>query len=245
MARRETAAWFPFSAREIELALGLFAFVTACLAFLGVENRALAWVALAYVVFVYLAGLLVRGRQGKFTFVRDGAVRGSGYAPYFRRATKSLLLLHTDDDAPSEELLGLYRTLLERGVELRRVIFLRPDHAAGAYDWVVSFGEHARLKQRVVLPQKADFMRMSFVVVDERWAILSVPGDAAVDGEGYAGSFVLRHLLVIEDPEVAEAFTEAHSQLWRRAAPLEDVTRLADPARLVERLRGKRPKQAT
>jgi hypothetical protein len=245
MARTRDRSWFPFQAREVELVLGVFAFLTACLTFIGADNRALAWVALAFVLFSYLAGLLVHARQERFTFIREGAVRGSAYAPYFRRATKSLLLVHADDDAPSEELLGIYRVLLERGVELRRVIFLQPDHARGAYDWIVKFGEHARLKQRVVLPQEAGVMRMSFVVVDDQRAMFSVPGDAAVDGEEYSGNFVLRHLLVVKDREVAEAITEAHSQLWRRAAVLEDVSSLADPAQLSERLRGRRRKQPT
>ena len=110
-----------------------------------------------------------------------------------------------------------------RGVELRRVIFIRPDHAPGAYDWVHRFGRHERLQQRVILPDRADVMRLSFVVVDERWSILSVPGDAAVDGEGYAGRYLLRHLLAIEDAEIAEAFTEVHRQLWRRATVVDEA----------------------
>lgn len=214
--------WFPFSILEVEVVLALFAFLTSALAFLGVEKRPLAWFTLGYLGFAYLAGLLVRARRAGFTFLRDGALRGTGYARFFRRATRSLLLLHTDDDSPSEELLGLYRTLLDRGVELRRVIFVRPDHAPGAYDWIRKFGRHERLQQRVVLPDRADVMRLSFVVVDERWSILSVPGDAAVDGEGYAGRYVLRHLLAIEDAEIAEAFTEVHRQLWRRASVIDE-----------------------
>ena len=233
----QSRTWFPFTLTEVEVALGLFGFVTACLAFLGAKNSVLAWVTLGYVALAYLAGLVVHARRPGFTFMRDGAVRGAGYAQFFRRATRSLLLLHTDDDAPSEELLGLYRTLLDRGVELRRVIFVRPDHAPGAYDWVRKFGRHERLQQRVVLPDRAEVMRFSFVVVDERWSILSVPGDAAVDGEGYAGRFVLRHLLAIEDAEIAEAFTEVHRQLWRRAAVIDDEAVFADPKQVIERCR--------
>lgn len=213
--------WFPFSATEVEIALGLYALLTSALAFLGVERHALAWFTLGYLAFLYQAGLLVHARRSGFTFLRDGALRGAGYARFFRHARQSLLLLHTDDDSPNDELLGLYRTLLDRGVELRRILFVRPDHAPGAYDWVRRFGRHDRLQQRVVLPDRADVMRLSFVVVDERWAILSVPGDAAIDGEGYAGRYVLRHLLAIEDPEIAEAFTEVHRQLWRRASVID------------------------
>ena len=215
--------WFPFTATEVELALGLCALSTSTLAYLGLERHLLAWTTLGALAFAYLAGLVAHSRRSGFVFLRDGALRGAGYARFFRRATRSLLLLHTDDDSPSDELLGLYRTLLDRGVELRRVIFIRPDHAPGAYDWVHRFGRHERLQQRVILPDRADVMRLSFVVVDERWSILSVPGDAAVDGEGYAGRYLLRHLLAIEDAEIAEAFTEVHRQLWRRATVVDEA----------------------
>ena len=57
----------------------------------------------------------------------------------------------------------------------------------------------------------------SFVVVDERFVLVAVPGDAAVESETYSDRLVLRHLLVVEDEEVARAFSEVHSQLWRRA----------------------------
>ena len=223
--------WFPFSIPEVEVTLAVYALSTSTLAFLGVEKRPLAWFTLGYLALAYMAGLMVHARRPGFTLLRDGALRGAGYARFFRGATRSLLLLHTDDDSPSDELLGLYRTLLDRGIELRRVIFIRPDHAPGAYDWVHRFGRHERLQQRVILPDRADVMRLSFVVVDERWSILSVPGDASVDGEGYAGRYVLRHLLAIEDAEIAEAFTEVHRQLWRRAT-LVDETLFAGLPRL-------------
>ena len=120
--------WFPFSATEVEVALGLYALLTSALAFLGVERHALAWLTLGYLAFVYQAGLLVHARRSGFTFLRDGALRGAGYARFFRHARQSLLLLHTDDDSPSDELLGLYRTLLERGVELlERGTLLAPE----------------------------------------------------------------------------------------------------------------------
>jgi hypothetical protein len=237
MALMQASRWFPFTHIEVEVALGLFGFLSACLAFLGVQNSVLAWGTLGYVALAYIAGLVVHVRRSGFTFMRDGAVRGVGYAQFFRRATRSLLLLHTDDDSPSEELLGLYRTLLDRGIELRRIIFIRSDHARGAYEWVRKFGHHERLQQRVILAERAEVMRVSFVVVDERWSILSVPGDAAVDGEGYAGRFVLRHLLAIEDAEIAEAFTEVHRQLWRRAAIIDDEAMFDDPKRVLERAR--------
>lgn len=229
--------WFPFSAIELEIAMGAFGVLTACLVFFGAEQDVLAVLAVIYLVVFYVAGLLVHSRRNSLTFIRDGGLQGSGYLAYFRKAKSSLLLLHTDDDPPGDELLGLYRTLLDRGVELRRVIFVRPDHAPTAYSWVQSFGRHASLEQRVVLPDQADMMRISFVVVDERWVMISVPGDAAIDAEGYATRFVLRHLLVVEDPQVVEAFTEVHSQLWRRAIKLEDERLLAEPAAHVRSLR--------
>jgi hypothetical protein len=80
-------------------------------------------------------------------------------------------------------------------------------------------------------------MRLGFVVVDGRWAILALPGGAAVDSEGYATSFVLRDLLVVEDPDAAGALTEVHSQLWRRAAPLQDPKLLRSPQALAANLR--------
>lgn len=235
--RRSGAVWFPFTVWEVELVLAVFAFAATCLTFLGLDGRTLAYASLGYVVLAYLAGLLAHARRSPFVFVRDGAVKGEGYARYFRQARKSLLLLHIDDDAPSEELLGLYRTLLARGVEVRRIVFVRPGHAPDAYSWLADFGSHERLRQRVVLPERADLMRVSFVVVDERWSILSVPGSSAVDTERYAARFVLRHLLVVDNSDVAEAFTEAHTQLWRRAVAVDDADVFREPARLSEQLR--------
>ena len=103
--------WFPFTATEVQIVLGSFAFLFTCLGLIGVERRALAWSTLGYVLLVYLAGLLVHARRIPFAFMRDGALQGLGYVPYLRRAKRSLLLLHTDDDPPGEELLGLYRAL--------------------------------------------------------------------------------------------------------------------------------------
>ena len=164
--------WFPFSIPEVEVSLAIYALSTSTLAFLGVEKRPLAWFTLGYLAFAYLAGLLVHARRPGFTLLRDGALRGAGYARFFRGATRSLLLLHTDDDSPSDELLGLYRTLLDRGIELRRIIFIRPDHAPGAYDWVHRFGRHERLQQRVILPDRAD------VIVEDEPLVLQHLRDA-------------------------------------------------------------------
>ena len=237
MPRRQKSPWFPFTALEIQIGLGLFAFLTTSLAFTGAEQQIIAWAALGFVVLAYLAGLLVHSKKSSFTFLKGGGLQGIGHVPYFRKAKTSLLLLHTDDDSPGEELLGLYRSLLKRGVEIRRILFLRPELAPDAYTWVQAFGKHDGLKHRVVLPEQADVMRFGFVIVDEKCVILSVPGGAAMDAEGYASRFVLKHLLVLDDPDVADAFTEVHSQLWSRATVLDDEELLADSQKLARSLK--------
>jgi len=63
---------------------------------------------------------------------------------------------------------------------------------------------------------------MSFVVVDERWVLIAVPGGDAIHGEDYSNNLIMRHLLVVDDTRVAAGFTTIHEQLWRRAAPLPD-----------------------
>lgn len=199
------------------MAFAVFGCAVSLLALLEVGNRVLLFFAVGYAVVGYLAGLLVHCRETRSRFIRDGAIRGRGYAPYFRRARRSLLLTHCDEDAPSEELLGIYSELLERGVELRRVVFLRGDHRQRSYEWLHRFGEREGLENRFVQPDRSEVARLSFVVVDERYVILSIPGGEAVDGEHYSRRFVLRHLLVVEDKDVAVAFTEVHRQLWLRA----------------------------
>ncbi len=212
--------WFPFSATEFQVALGVLALLESCLGFLGVAAYLLAWSTLGFLILTYIAGLLVYSRRGAFAFHLNGALQGRGYLPYFRKAQHSLLLLHVDDDPPGEELLGLYRGLLDKGVELRRILFVRPEQAPHAFEWVAQFGEHKGLQQRLVPPEQADLVRMSFVVVDERWVIIAVPGGAAVHGEDYSKNLIMRHLLAIDDANVAAGFTTIHEQLWRRAASL-------------------------
>jgi|GEM_PF-5017850 len=205
MNARSRPRWFLFTSTEIEVTLGVFAFAETLLVILDAERPVLIAFACAYVVTAYLAGLIVHSRSSKFRFVRDGAVGGAGYVPYFRRAKRGLLLLHTDDDPPGEELLGLYRAQLERGVELRRVIFLRPEQGAEALDWVRRFGGHPRLLQRFVQREQASLMRLSFVVVDEQCVLIAVPGNAAVESEAYtprlAFSFSERSTRYIVDSE--------------------------------------------
>lgn len=186
----------------------------------GVSPHALAVGTGTFLVVAYLAGLLVhdRRRLRVFDFIEDGGLRGRGYVPFFRTAQHSLFLTHTDDDAPSEELLGLYHTLLARSVQLRRVTFLRPGRESAR--WLADFGEHANLEQRVVPPERGELLPLSFAVIDESVVVVSVPGYSAIDASQYATRFVLRHLLVIHDTAVACVFLEMHRQLWERAIPL-------------------------
>lgn len=203
------------------MGLALFALLESGIAIAGLSREVMAWSSGAYFLVAYIAGLTVHSRRSSLTFLPDGALQGRGYIPYFRRATSSLLLLHTDDDQPSDELLGLYAGLLKRGVAIRRVVFLRPEQDPEVYSWVVRFGESEGLQQRLVPPAQASLVRTSFAVVDERYVLLSINGTSPVDGEEYAGRLVLRHLLVLENHQVVRAFCEAHEQLWRRAQPLD------------------------
>ena len=219
--RRRAGDWFPFSVGEIEFALAVGGFLVTSLALVGVPAETLAIGTGLFLLVTYLAGMLVYNRRGLrvFHFVEDGGVRGGGYVPYFRGARYSLFLTHTDDDAPSDELLGLYRTLLAKDVQLRRVTFLRPK--TESVRWLAEFGEHPNLEQRVVPPERADLLPLSFAVVDESVVVVSVPGYSAIDASQYATRFVLRHLIVIHDLAVARVFLEMHRQLWDRALPLQ------------------------
>lgn len=156
--RRSGRGWFPFTVGEVELVLAVVGFAVTSLAFVDVPPRLLAVGSGVCLAVTYLAGLLVYERRGLrvFDFIEDGGLRGGGYVPYFRTAEHSLFLTHTDDDAPSEELLGLYRTLLARGVQMRRVTFLRA--GAESARWLAEFGEHPNLEQRVVPSERAGLL---------------------------------------------------------------------------------------
>lgn len=173
-----------------------------------------------------------------FEFIEDGGLRGRGYLPYLRTARHSLFLTHADDDSPSDELLAVYRELLERNVEMRRGLFLRGDGRGAS--WIARFGDHPRLLQKAVLPDRAEVMRISFVVVDEEVVILSVPGFGPLDDGSYTDSFVLRHLLVMRDRAVARVFLSVHEHLWNQAAEITTGADLEDPAEFVARARERR-----
>ena len=230
-------SWFPFTATEFQVCLGVLGVVAAALSYVGVDPNTLLLTGGAYLVVFYLAGLLVhvRRRARVFEFVENGGIRGEGYVPYFRAARRSLFLTHADDDSPSDELLAMYRSLLDRGVEMRRVLFLREGGAGAA--WVARFGDHLRLLQKAILPDRAEVMRFSFVVVDEELVIISVPGFGPLDNGSYSGNFVLRHLLVMRDAAVARVFLRMHGDLWSQGASIASAGELADSVGYVARVK--------
>lgn len=199
------------------------------LSLLGLAPHLTAASTVGFLGAAYLSGLLVhaRGRVRTFDFIEDGGLKGDGYLKFFRCAERSLFLTHVDDDPPGEELLALYRSLLERGVQMRRVIFRRA--LTSPVQWVVDFGEHKNLTQRVVCPEQAELMAFSFAIVDEELVLISVPGYGAIDVGPYAPRFVLRHLLVLHDRTVARVFLEIHRQLWEHARSLENLKALVAP----------------
>ena len=186
--------WFPFTSHEVQFALAIFGFLAAALSFAGVPTEILAQLAAGYLVVVYLAVLLVRARQAaaQLKFIEDGGSEGRGYISYFRQTKKSLFLMHVDDDPPCEELLAVYRDLLDRGVQIRRAVFIRPDAHPDGYSWVQDFGEHPNLRQRFVRDREAVMTRKSFAVVDEATVLIAVPGYEAIDDESYSGKLTLR-----------------------------------------------------
>lgn len=234
-SQRSPSLWWPFSASELQAGLGVFGFAATALAFAGMEPQVLAAASLGYAVLFYLAGLLVHSRRAArtLTFFENGGVAGAGYLESFRRVKRCLFLMHVDDDPPSEELQALYRRLLEHGIQIRRTVFLRSDATAMAYDWIIRFGDHPNLRQRFVPPEQASVMRFSFVVVDESVVLLSVPGREPIDGSPYTSQLVLRHLLRIEDRDVAGVFLKVHEDIWQHAQPLGSAAELPARAALV------------
>lgn len=232
---RSRPSWFPFADGELQMAFAMYGVIVTVLGFAGLDPHLLLGATALFALLAYFAGLLVHAQAGKnqLIFLRGGAIAGLGYAESFRRVKRCLYLMHVDDDAPSDELLALYRTLLDRGVQIRRTVFLRPDAAPSAYEWIVRFGNHQNLQQRVVLPDQAAVMRHGFVVVDDRLVLLSVPGHEAIDGHPYLEKLVLRHLLLIADQQVAAAFLRVHEEIWQRAMPLGDVAELDGPEQLL------------
>lgn len=218
-------AWWPFTATEFELALAVLGLAVTGLSLFGGRGEVVAASAVVAAAWAYLAALFVRAREAgaSFEFIEDGGLRGCGYVEPVRRARTSLLLQHVDDDAPSEELRAMYRECLERGVALRRLVFLRRESRPESLRWIAEFGEHPNLEHRIVLPEQADMMRWSFVVVDEREVVISIPGISPLDSATYSSTVVLRHVVRILEPSVAAAFVRIHEHIWQAAKPVDDV----------------------
>ena len=85
-------------------------------------------------------------------------------------------------------------------------------------------------------------MRLCFVLVDAADVLIAVPGYEPVDAASFAARFLLRHLLIIRDPNVAAAFVEVYEQIWRSALPLEDASLLSEPGALEDKLRANGPR---
>ena len=205
--------------KESEAVLASVGLAATFLSLVGVASRTVAFFVGATLAFAYLAGLAVRSRRDgrALEFLEHGGLHGKGYLALFRQAKRSLLLMHVDDDEPTAELIGLYEDLLERGVEIRRVVFVR--ERAQGIGWVFRLAEHPNLSHRFVLPGEADLMPCSFAVVDEHVVAMAVPGFATADSQHYLDRFVLRHLLVLRGRAVAQAFARMHSQVWERSLP--------------------------
>lgn len=237
-SERPSSAWWPFSIAELEVVLAVLGFVVTGMSLAGLRGEVIAVCATMALAWTYIAALFVRARGAgaRFEFVEDGGLHGRGYVESVRRARTSLLLQHVDDDAPSDELLALYREALERGVALRRLVFLRHDARPESLCWIADFGNHPNLEHRVVLPSQAVVTRSSFVVVDEREVVISIPGVSAVDGDAYRSTILLRHVIRIADPETATAFARIHEAIWRTATAVPSVKAFADVSGLVREL---------
>lgn len=241
MSGTGTKPWWPFTTNEAQLAMGVYGCVWTILALTGLDSELLVWGACGSALVLYLAGLLVHAQRaaGHLKLIRGGALSGHGHISLFRETRRCLFLMHLDDDPPSEELLALYRRLLKQGVRIRRVIFLRENAAPSAYSWIVEFGEHEGLQQRVVLPEQAEAIHFSFVVVDDAAVALSVPGWEPIDGAPYTAELLLRHLLIMRDADVVSTFLRVHEETWDRALPLESPEELSNPEALARRCAAK------
>ncbi len=215
-------ALLPFTVRELEFALGFVGVGATAATLLGAPGPLVVAGGAGALVGLYLASVFAYASRSRIVDVRlDGALHGRGYVRAFRRARKSLLVMHIDDDAPNEELLGLYRVLLDRGVEIRRLIFVRPDHNPEGIRWVLESGWHDRLRQRYVSTEPGALLTLGFAVVDESAVLVAVPGFDPTDTEPYSERIVLRHLAELRNPAVTRAFLEIYESAWRRAHPLE------------------------
>ncbi|MFN3242147.1 MAG: hypothetical protein ACE37K_11595 [Planctomycetota bacterium] len=216
-------AWFPFTTAQVEIALGLAGLGATAASLLEVPGPTVALGTAGFLLLTFLVGLLAAASGNRVARVHlDGALHGRGYADLFRHAHRSLLLIHLDDDAPHDELLGLYRRLLERGIEIRRLIFVRPDHRQAGVRWIREFGPHELLRQRFVETASGNPLPLSFAVVDEDAVLIAVPGYHPTETETFGDGLVLRHLIELRHPTITRAFLEAYESAWRRGTRLED-----------------------
>jgi hypothetical protein len=129
--------WFPFSGNDVQMGLALLGAVVTALSLADVPSVYILWGSIGGAAFLYLAGLIVHsaGTGPRVTFLRGVAERGEGYIDAFRSVKRCLYLMHLDDDPPGAELQALYRVLLQRGVQIRRLIVVRKDASSLAYQW--------------------------------------------------------------------------------------------------------------
>ena len=220
--------WFPFNASEVEIALGVTGLGATAASLLGVPGPSVVWGTTGALCALLLVGFMARAAGNRVARVHlDGALHGRGYTRAFRQAKRSLLLIHLDDDAPEHELLGLYHTLLARGVGIRRLVFVRPDHRTEGIQWIGEFGSHAQLRQRFAEVAAGSPLSLSFAVIDEDTVLLAVPGFLPTETEPYSDGVVLRHLVELRHPAVTRAFLEVYESAWKRATPFEAQERAA------------------
>ena len=213
--------WWPFSTTEVEIALGVAGLGATGASLLAVPGPSVVLGTAVFLIIAAMFGFAARHMGARVACVHlDGALHGRGYAKAFRTARHSLLLIHIDDDAPEPELLTLYRSLLERGVEIRRLVYARRDHQLEGVHWISKFGHHSGLRQRLVTAGEGAPLMVSFAVVDEDLVLFALPGFRPTETEPYAEGAVLRHLIELRHPAVTRAFLEVYEAAWRRARPL-------------------------
>lgn len=214
-------AWLPSRGSDVELTLGLAGLGATGASLLGVPGPSVVAGTGVFLAVALVVGVLATVAGQRVASVQlDGALHGRGYVRAFGMAKHSLLLIHIDDDAPDEELLGLYRSLLGRGVEIRRLIFARHDHLPAGIDWIKDFGAQIRLHQRYFQTELGAPLMVSFAIVDESVVLLAVPGFRPTETEPYSEAAVLRHLIELRHPGVTRAFLQVYEAAWRRAKPL-------------------------
>ena len=215
-------AWFPFTTAQVEIALGLAGLGATAASLLEAPGPLVALGTAGFLLLAFLVGLLAMAAGNRVARVHlDGALRGRGYARLFHKARRSLLLIHLDDDAPDAELLGLYRNLLDRGIAIRRLIFVRPDHRSAGIHWIAEFGQHDGLRQKCIEAEFASPLPLSFAVVDEDVVLLAVPGFHATETGAFTDGVVLRHLIEMRDAAITRAFLEVYESAWHQGTLVE------------------------